>query len=280
MALGTVEAATQVSDVFIKTNLAAAFGVVVAMAACQVIYGRVILPFVLNGAIGGLVAITAEPLTPSLPLTAVIGGVGGLIVVLGVPLLDRFKIDDVVGAIPAHLFCGIWGTLVVPLSNSDANFGVQLLGVVAIGAFVSVFSFAVWAALKFTMGIRSQLAHERDGLDLGEMGLSAYPEWSADSDQGVVSFTSESTSGTGGSVSCGPRTGSRRTKKAGKTVATRRATRMKREMKRLHDVDFDALFALTNMPIEVSMTTRGSVASSVGARNASAFSAGTGGLIR
>lgn len=201
LALGTVEAATQVSDVFIKTNLAAAFGVVVAMAACQVIYGRVILPFVLNGAIGGLVAITAEPLTPSLPLTAVIGGVGGLIVVLGVPLLDRFKIDDVVGAIPAHLFCGIWGTLVVPLSNSDANFGVQLLGVVAIGAFVSVFSFAVWAALKFTMGIRSQLAHERDGLDLGEMGLSAYPEWSADNDQGVVSFTSESTSGTGGTPS-------------------------------------------------------------------------------
>ncbi|NNU17229.1 ammonium transporter [Parvularcula sp. ZS-1/3] len=180
LALGTVEAATQVSDVFIKTNLAAAAGVLVAVGLSQVIYGRVILPFALNGAIGGLVAITAEPLMPSMPLAAFIGGVGGAIVVGGVPLLDKLKIDDVVGAIPAHLFAGIWGTMVVPLSNPDASFGVQFLGVIAIGAFVSAASAIVWAVLKYTSGIRSDVEHERDGLDMGEMGLSAYPEWPSD----------------------------------------------------------------------------------------------------
>ncbi|RZO67050.1 MAG: ammonium transporter, partial [Parvularculaceae bacterium] len=132
---------------------------------------------VLNGAIGGLVSITAEPLTPVIWQAVLIGGVGGVIVTLSVPLLDRLKIDDVVGAIPAHLLCGIWGTLVVPFTNSDANFVGQVVGIVAIGVFAFVTSFAVWTLLKFTLGVRADVEHERRGLDQTELGLEAYPEF-------------------------------------------------------------------------------------------------------
>ncbi|MEM9838835.1 MAG: ammonium transporter [Pseudomonadota bacterium] len=178
LVLGSLEKSTEVANVFVNTNTAAAAGVMGAMITSQVLFKRTILPFALNGAIGGLVAITAEPLFPSMPLAAAIGLTGGVIVTLGVPLLDRFKIDDVVGAIPAHLMCGIFGTLVVPLSNPDANFGVQLLGVVAIGAFVFSASMLVWGVLKATVGIRSCEQSEEEGLDKAELGVSAYPEFS------------------------------------------------------------------------------------------------------
>ena len=131
----------------------------------------------MNGALGGLVAITAEPLTPSVPLAIFIGGIGGVIVVFAVPFLDKMKIDDVVGAIPVHLMAGIWGTLVVPLSNSDANFVSQITGIVAIGVFVSVTSGALWYVLKMTMGLRVTEEEEMNGLDQAEIGIEAYPEF-------------------------------------------------------------------------------------------------------
>ena len=128
----------------------------------------------LNGAIGGLVAITAEPLAPS-PLAAIlIGGVGGLIVVLGTKLLFAFKIDDVVGAIPAHLFAGIWGTLAVPLTNADASFSAQLVGVLAVNIFVFIVAYIIWAIMKNTMGIRLSKEAEKLGTDVAETGVIAY----------------------------------------------------------------------------------------------------------
>ena len=129
----------------------------------------------LNGCIGGLVAITAEPLMPS-PIAAIlIGGVGGIIVVYGTKLLFSLKIDDVVGAIPAHLFAGVWGTLAVPITNSGVtNFGAQLLGVVSINAFVFVVSFIVWSIMKATMGIRLSKEAELKGTDVSETGVIAY----------------------------------------------------------------------------------------------------------
>lgn len=179
LALGTISDAVAVGQIFVNTNMAACGGVVAALILTQVLYKKVDLTIVLNGAIGGLVSITAEPLTPAIWQAIAIGAVGGVIVTLTIPLLDKFKIDDVVGAIPAHLFCGIWGTLIVPLSNSDANYGVQLLGVVAIGAFVFIVSIICWLALKFTLGIRASEEDERAGLDKTELGLEAYPEFAS-----------------------------------------------------------------------------------------------------
>ena len=147
----------------------------------QVIYKKVDVTMALNGALAGLVAITAEPLAPSVPAALFIGGVGGVNVVFTVPLLDKLKIDDVVGAIPVHLFAGIWGTLIVPLTNADANYGVQLLGIVAIGAFTVVASAAVWGVLKVAVGIRIGEEEEALGLDKSEIGVEAYPEFGAGS---------------------------------------------------------------------------------------------------
>ncbi|MEM9495889.1 MAG: ammonium transporter [Pseudomonadota bacterium] len=177
LALGTIDHAMSVARIFVNTNMAACAGVVTALLLTQLRFGKVDLTIVLNGAIGGLVAITAEPLTPTLPAAVLIGAVGGVIVTFAIPLLDRFKIDDVVGAIPAHLFCGIWGTLVVPLTNSDATLLGQLAGVVIIGVFVFAVSLAVWLALKFTLGLRASEEHEQLGLDKAELGLEAYPEF-------------------------------------------------------------------------------------------------------
>ena len=128
----------------------------------------------LTGAIGGLVSITAEPLMPS-PIAAIlIGAVGGVIVVYGTKFLFAMKIDDVVGAIPAHLFAGVWGTLAVPITNSSANFGTQLLGVIAINATVFVIAFVVWAIMKNTIGIRLSKEAELKGTDVTETGVIAY----------------------------------------------------------------------------------------------------------
>ncbi len=177
LAMGSLGDASDVSRIFANTNTAAAAGVVAAMIATQVLYKKVDLTMALNGALAGLVSITAEPLTPSMPMAALIGAAGGVIVVFAVPMLDRFKIDDVVGAIPVHLFCGIWGTLAVPLTNSSAEFGKQLLGIGAIGAFVCAASLAVWLGLKFTIGLRASEDDELVGLDKSELGLEAYPEF-------------------------------------------------------------------------------------------------------
>ena len=178
LALGSGADAAAISNIFINTNMAAAAGVVAAMVASNALYGKIDLTMCLNGAIGGLVSITAEPLTPSIPAAAFIGAVGGVLVVLAVPLLDKFKVDDVVGAIPAHLVCGIWGTLIVPLTNSDATYTVQAIGVVAVGIFTMIASGIIWSILKSVMGIRVDEYGEMLGLDKEELGIEAYPEFS------------------------------------------------------------------------------------------------------
>jgi Amt family ammonium transporter len=135
---------------------------------------------VLNGALAGLVSITAEPLTPSLGMATLIGGIGGVIVVFGVPFLDKLKIDDVVGAIPVHLFCGIWGTLAVVLTGGytgEATFGGQITGILVIGVFVFVASTVVWLILKGIMGLRVDEEAELRGLDTTELGMEAYPDF-------------------------------------------------------------------------------------------------------
>jgi Amt family ammonium transporter len=152
-------------------------GVVAAMILTQVMYKKVDVTMALNGALAGLVSITAEPLMPS-PLTAIIiGAVGGAIVVFAVPMLDKFKIDDVVGAIPVHLLAGIWGTFIVPLSNPDMSYGTQILGIVSIGVFTFVVSGVIWFILKSTVGIRATEEQEMMGMDMAEVGVEAYPEF-------------------------------------------------------------------------------------------------------
>ena len=177
LALGSGIDAAAVANIFINTNMAAAAGVVAAMIATQLLYGKVDLTMALNGAIGGLVSITAEPLAPSIGQALFIGAIGGILVVLAVPLLDKLKIDDVVGAIPAHLVCGIWGTMIVPLSNSGTAYGTQFLGVVSIGIFAIIASGIGWMLLKLTVGIRVSEEDELTGLDKSELGIEAYPEF-------------------------------------------------------------------------------------------------------
>ena len=166
-----------ISRIFANTNTAAAGGAITALIVTQLLYKKPDLTMVLNGALAGLVSITAEPLTPSLGAATLIGAVGGLIVVFTVPLLDKFKIDDVVGAIPVHLFAGIWGTIAVVLTNGDANIGTQLYAILVVGVFVFVVSGVVWFILKATMGIRVSEEAEIAGLDISELGMEAYPEF-------------------------------------------------------------------------------------------------------
>ena len=174
LAMGTADDAIAVSKIFINTNLAACGGVMAAALVTRLMIGKTDVIQMLNGAIGGLVAITAEPLMPS-PLAAIlIGGIGGIIVVFGTKLLFSLKIDDVVGAVPAHLFAGVWGTLAVPITNPDTTFGAQLLGVVSINAFVFIVAFIVWSIMKATMGIRLSKEAELKGTDVTETGVIAY----------------------------------------------------------------------------------------------------------
>lgn len=177
LALGTVDDAVSVSNIFVNTNMAAAGGAVAALLATKAVYGKVDLSMVLNGALAGLVSITAEPLTPAPITAALIGAVGGVLVVFAVPFFDKLKIDDVVGAISVHLVCGIWGTLAVPITNADVSLLPQIIGVVSIGAFVTVSSAAVWFALKATIGVRLAPEDEERGSDLAELGMEAYPEF-------------------------------------------------------------------------------------------------------
>ncbi|MDG0983860.1 MAG: ammonium transporter [Planktomarina sp.] len=167
-----------ISRIFSNTNTAAAAGAVAALILSQLLYKKPDLTMILNGALAGLVSITAEPLTPSLVSATLIGAVGGVIVVFAVPLLDRLKIDDVVGAIPVHLFAGIWGTLAVCFTNSAASFSVQLTSIIIVGAFVTVASAVVWLVLKAMFGLRVSEEAEITGLDRSELGMEAYPEFS------------------------------------------------------------------------------------------------------
>jgi len=177
LAFGTIADAADVSKIFANTNLAACGGVVTAVILTQLIYKKMDVTMALNGALAGLVAITAEPLMPSAFGSILIGSVGGLIVVFAVPMLDKLKIDDVVGAIPVHLLAGIFGTMIVPASNSDASYITQFIGVVSIGAFTLTASFVVWFILKKTLGIRVSEEDEYIGLDQAEVGIPAYPEF-------------------------------------------------------------------------------------------------------
>ena len=175
--MSDVDSANNVAQVFVNTNAAAAAGVIAALIFARLWFKKADLTMALNGALAGLVAITAGPLTPSAPAAAFIGAIGGLIVVASIVMLDKVKIDDPVGAISVHGVVGIWGLLAVPLTNSDANFGAQILGIVAIFAWVFIASLIVWVILKAIMGIRVTEEEEYDGVDLAECGMEAYPEF-------------------------------------------------------------------------------------------------------
>lgn len=175
LAMGTVGDVSDVSRIFANTNMAAAAGAVAALLLTQVMYKKVDLTMVLNGALAGLVSITAEPLAPTLFGSLWIGAVGGVIVVFAVPFLDKLKIDDVVGAIPVHLFAGIWGTIAV-IFYGEASLVTQLTGIVAYGVFTFVASLVLWFILKATVGIRVSEEEEINGLDMAELGMEAYPD--------------------------------------------------------------------------------------------------------
>ncbi|MEO0371565.1 MAG: ammonium transporter [Pseudomonadota bacterium] len=177
LAMGSVGDVADVSRIFSNTNMAAASGAVAALILTQLLYKKPDLTMILNGALAGLVSITAEPLAPTLFGAMWIGAIGGVIVVLTVPMLDKLKIDDVVGAIPVHGFAGIWGTFAV-VFYGDAAVGTQVLGMVAIIGATFVMSLVVWFILKAVLGIRVSEEAEMTGLDVSELGMEAYPEFS------------------------------------------------------------------------------------------------------
>ena len=174
LAMGTADDAIAVSTIFMNTFLAGAGGVMAAATVTRLHFGKTDVIQMLNGCIGGLVAITAEPLMPSPFAAILIGAAGGIIVVYGTKLLFALKIDDVVGAIPAHMFAGIWGTIAVPLTNPDTSFGAQLLGIISVNAFVFVVAYIVWAIMKSTIGIRLSKEAELKGTDVVETGVIGY----------------------------------------------------------------------------------------------------------
>ena len=176
LALGSALDAVAMSNVLVNTNLAAAAGVVAALALSRPILGHMDLFAGLNGAIAGLVAITAGPNINDHWWAIIIGAVGGVICTAGIRLLTKLKIDDVVGAIPAHLLCGIWGTLAASIA-AGADLGVQIIGVLAVGAFVFISSYIVWRLIEMTVGLRVSKQVERMGQDSGELGIEAYPEF-------------------------------------------------------------------------------------------------------
>ena len=177
--LSDVGEANSVALVFVNTNMAAAGGLVFALLLARLWFGKADLTMALNGALAGLVAITAEPLTPAPLVATLIGAVGGLIVVASIVLLDKLRIDDPVGAISVHGVVGIWGLLAVCFTNSDAKLWVQLVGMLSIFAWVFVTSLAVWFVISRTIGIRVSEEEEYEGIDISECGLEAYPEFTS-----------------------------------------------------------------------------------------------------
>ena len=175
--LSNVDEANAVAQVFVNTNIAACGGLVAALILARLWFGKADLTMALNGALAGLVAITADPLSGSAFWSMVIGAVGGLLVVGSIVLLDKWRIDDPVGAISVHGVCGIWGILAVPFNNAEATIVGQLIGIVGIFAWVFVASFAIWYLLKATVGIRVSEDEEASGVDWSETGIEAYPEF-------------------------------------------------------------------------------------------------------
>ena len=170
--------ANAVANIFVNTNTAAAGGLIAALLLARAMFGKADLTMALNGALAGLVSITAEPLAGSALQSLAIGAVGGLIVVFSIVALDKIKIDDPVGAISVHGTCGIWGLLAVCITNSDATIGAQLLGIGAIFAWTFIVILAVWFVIKMAMGIRISEEEEYEGADMSETGIEAYPEFS------------------------------------------------------------------------------------------------------
>ncbi|RUR31340.1 ammonium transporter [Vreelandella nanhaiensis] len=176
--MSDIGSANNVAQVFVNTNAAAAGGVIAALVLAKLWFRKADLTMALNGALAGLVAITADPLSPTGLGAAIIGAVGGLIVVIAIVTLDKLKLDDPVGAISVHGVVGIWGVLAVPITNEEASFGAQLIGIVGIFAWVFLASVVVWLVLKAIMGIRVSEEEEYEGVDIAECGLEAYPEFS------------------------------------------------------------------------------------------------------
>jgi Amt family ammonium transporter len=175
--VSNVDESNAVAQVFLNTNMAAAGGAIGAAIVAKMLFGKADLSMALNGALAGLVAITAEPLAPTAQLATVIGALGGVLVVFSILTLDRMKIDDPVGAISVHGVVGIWGLFAVLLSNGDATLGGQILGIVSIFAFTFVASLVVWMILKVLMGIRVTEEEEYLGMDAVDCGVEAYPEF-------------------------------------------------------------------------------------------------------
>ena len=175
--VSNVDESNAVAQVFLNTNMAAAGGAIAAAIVAKLLFGKADLSMALNGALAGLVAITAEPLAPSAQLATVIGALGGVLVVFSILALDRMRIDDPVGAISVHGVVGIWGLFAVLLSNGDATVGGQVLGIVSIFAFTFVASLIVWSVLKMVMGIRVTEEEEYLGMDVVDCGIEAYPEF-------------------------------------------------------------------------------------------------------
>ena len=174
LVIGSITEVDQVARIFLNTNVAGCGGAAAALLVTQLLYKNSDLTMVINGALAGLVAITAEPLTPSVGAAALIGAAGGIIVVHAVPLLDKLKIDDAVGAIPVHFFAGIWGALAASLTNPEVSLITQATGVAIIIGFVIVASALVWGVLRFTFGLRVSERDELNGLDLSLFGVPAY----------------------------------------------------------------------------------------------------------
>ena len=175
LAIGTMDDAVAVSDIFVNTNLAACSGLIVAMLLSQLMFGKVDVTFALNGALAGLVSITAEPLAPSATTSLLIGGIGGIIVVFGTKFFESIQIDDVVGALPVHLLAGIWGTIAVAISNADASYYVQTIGAISVVLFVFIVSGIAMLIVKSTIGLRPTEEEEQLGSDATEVGIESYP---------------------------------------------------------------------------------------------------------
>jgi|TARA_Y100000741_G_scaffold91248_2_gene67597 Amt family ammonium transporter len=174
LAIGSMDDAVAVSNIFVNTNIAACSGLIVAMIISQTIYGKVDVTFALNGALAGLVSITAEPLMPTAYSSMLIGGIGGMIAVFGTQFISSLKIDDVVGALPVHLIAGIWGTIAVAITNPDTSFVTQTIGAFSVVIFVFILSAVVWSVLKMTIGVRPTEEEEQLGSDKSEVGIEAY----------------------------------------------------------------------------------------------------------
>ena len=174
LAMGTFDDVNAISKIAVNTHLAGAAGTVTGAAVTRLIGGKTDIIMMLNGALAGLVAITAEPLSPTPGLAIVIGSIGALIMYFGTKMLENFGLDDVVGAIPVHMFAGIFGTLIVPVSNPDTSFGTQLIGTISVCAFSFVLSYALFTALKATVGLRISKSAEKQGTDKAEIGVTPY----------------------------------------------------------------------------------------------------------